>query len=202
MVLRESYWNLSLYLRVFKEDESWLARGAHVGCSHFFEEELRLALAQQYRSSEEKDFIIQPTSKKPTAMMMKLISKITNPSEEPQLIATPAQYDVLCGKDKTYAQHPGNQVFRQRIESWVSRYQNAANKQEKMKFTRQIVESMVAEYGTRFIKPHLHGAWVEISDQMARDKVSHALRFAANHEKKKKLQVQEYLQYNIVLLTG
>jgi len=102
-------------------------------------------------------------------------------------IPEPEPYDILCGKDKTYGKHPGNKVFRSKIESSVEAYKQAPSKQEKMRFTRQIVGSLRAEFNARFVRRiTVDGqyVWEEISDQVARDKVSHALRFAAKHKSK------------------
>jgi hypothetical protein len=86
--------------------------------------------------------------------------------------------DVLCGKDKTYGRHPGNQVFRQLIEASAHRYGTAQLKQEKMDMTQEIVQNMKEIYHARFLTLK-GGEWHEISFGAARDKVSHALRFAA-----------------------
>ncbi|GAX24184.1 hypothetical protein FisN_4Lh273 [Fistulifera solaris] len=101
----------------------------------------------------------------------------TEPFEQPAL------NDVLCGKDKTYGIHPGNQRFREMIESFVEVYKGNHSKQDKMKITRTIVAVMKQRYNTRFIKRvkwNGNDMWEQISDAIARDKVSHALRFAAN----------------------
>lgn len=95
----------------------------------------------------------------------------------------PAVNDVLCGKDKTYGSHPGNQRFREMIESFAEVYKGNHSKQDKMKITRTIVAAMKQRYNTRFIKRVKSNGtdmWEPISDAIARDKVSHALRFAAN----------------------
>jgi hypothetical protein len=62
-------------------------------------------------------------------------------------------------------------------------YCAAPSKQEKMVITKEIVTFMQSEYGSRFLKME-GGNWVEINNQAARDKVSHALRFAARNLKK------------------
>jgi len=95
-------------------------------------------------------------------------------------ITEPTEMDILCSKDKSVAKHPGNLVFRERIEQGTADYSTALSKQEKMKITRDIVTFMQNNYGSRFLKQKGE-AWVEINNQMARDKVSHALRFAAKN---------------------
>lgn len=101
-------------------------------------------------------------------------------------IDQPGVNDVLCGKDKTYGNHPGNQKFRSMIESFVEIYKGNHSKQDKMQITRRIVTAMKQRYNTRFIrrvKSNGCDMWEQISDSIARDKVSHALRFAANMKK-------------------
>lgn len=101
-------------------------------------------------------------------------------------IAEPTKDDVLCGKDTTLARHPGNQRFREKIQVELPRYLQARSKQDKMKITKSIVQYITVKLGSRFLKAKSGGKWVEIDGQAARDKVSHALRFAARQQKKTK----------------
>jgi len=86
----------------------------------------------------------------------------------------------MCGKDKTHAKQQGNRLFKDKIEETKVAYSQAPSKQEKMVITKEIVTFMQTEYGSRFLKM-VDGQWVEINNQAARDKVSHALRFAARN---------------------
>ena len=97
-------------------------------------------------------------------------------------VAEPTDMDVLCSKDKSVAKHPGNVIFRERIELGTVLYASTSSKQDKMRITREIVSYMQDQYGSRFLKKTPGDVWVEISDQTARDKVSHALRFAAKNQ--------------------
>lgn len=101
-------------------------------------------------------------------------------------IETPREVDCLCGQDTTFARHPGNRAFRERVLRALPDYRAAHTKVEKMKVTRSILEYMKKSIGSRFLKPKKNGeGWVEIDAQAARDKVSHALRFAARNQPKK-----------------
>jgi hypothetical protein len=111
-------------------------------------------------------------------------------------IIHPAETDVLCGKDKTFAKHPGNVLYRNLIQAFSQVYAETPTKQEKMRMTAEIVQKMKVEHGSRFLKS-VHGnhsdwgsedddgsgggggVWEEISVTAARDKTSHALRFCA-----------------------
>lgn len=107
-------------------------------------------------------------------------------------ITSPQEYDVLCIKDKTWAKHKGNQIYRSKVLSYAYKY-DVASKQEKMKLTREIVDMMSQEYNSRFLRlmtsssndeGDQDGVWEIITDKQARDKTSHALRFAvkASHK--------------------
>ena len=101
-------------------------------------------------------------------------------SIDQSLITAPTATDILCGKDKTYARHPANKTFRDMIMSYAQEYSKVVTKQSKMQVTKEIVTTLQQSYNARFLQPSRCGrGWVEISDQVARDKTSHALRFAA-----------------------
>jgi hypothetical protein len=102
------------------------------------------------------------------------------------IIDQPRPHDVLCGKDKTYnLHHPGNRIYRDLIEAKAIDYATTSNKNAKMEFTKEIVNVMQMQYGSRFLRPVQTSCssafWQEISNQQARDKTSHALRFCANN---------------------
>lgn len=79
--------------------------------------------------------------------------------------------------------HHGNQVFADVIDSYKEAYEYLGTKQAKMKMTREIVMEMKTVYKARFIR--LEGRkWIEIPESLARDKVSHALRFALKKAQK------------------
>ncbi|GKY94391.1 hypothetical protein MPSEU_000405100 [Mayamaea pseudoterrestris] len=101
-------------------------------------------------------------------------------SIDQSLISNPTSTDILCGKDKTFARHQGNAVFRDMIVSYAPVYAKVVTKQSKMQVTKEIVTTLQQKYNARFLQPSRCGqGWNEISDQVARDKTSHALRFAA-----------------------
>jgi hypothetical protein len=104
-------------------------------------------------------------------------------------ISEPTSSDILCGKDKTYSKHEGNLRFRQLIQDYVEPYQAATSKQQKMHMTKEIVHHLETVWSARFLKMVPGGGgsgteWQEISTQNARDKTSHALRFAAGKQPK------------------
>ena len=93
-------------------------------------------------------------------------------------IVEPNKHDILCGKDKECLSHYGSQRFHAVIEAHCNEYQQATTKQEKMGITRKIVVTL-NRLSCRFLKYNEElQNWHEISHVAARDKVSHALRFA------------------------
>jgi len=91
--------------------------------------------------------------------------------------------DILCGKEKHCVSHPGSLNFRAAIDKYASKYQEAVTKQEKMNVTKEIYDSLGSQ-NSRFLKFNADAkGWEELSSLLARDKISHALRFA-NREKK------------------
>jgi hypothetical protein len=93
-------------------------------------------------------------------------------------IPTLGDFDIACSQDQTYATHSGNRLFRQHVESVKFSYKEAKTKTERMKITKGLVKEVKNTYGSRFLKRHDNGMWVEISLFDARDKVGHAIRFA------------------------
>lgn len=95
-------------------------------------------------------------------------------------IVNPLPMDILCGRDRNYTKHHGNQIYRQLLEEQSSRYETTLSKVAKMEVTKYIVGIMQHQYGSRFIRRTDEG-WEELSNTQARDKTSHALRFLHKH---------------------
>jgi hypothetical protein len=74
-------------------------------------------------------------------------------------------------------------IYRDQIEALAVSYAAATSKPAKMQITRKIVETMQQTYGSRFLREvspggaATGGSWIALTDQQARDKTSHALRF-------------------------
>ncbi|GAX20264.1 hypothetical protein FisN_6Hh215 [Fistulifera solaris] len=126
--------------------------------------------------------------KRPGTNIISLIGNgISSSKNRTVFVESPGDLDVLCGKDKNMKNHPGNKAFSSMIDTMVTRYQGASSKQEKMNITREIVLEMKRQYNTRFLKKSMvdgKEVWSEIPDEKARDKVSHAIRFAAANPKR------------------
>jgi len=113
-----------------------------------------------------------------------------------EVVVEPEQYDILCGKDKECISHFGSVHFREVIEGHRIQYQQATTKQEKMDITRNIVV-VLNLLSCRFLKynSQLKG-WQEISHIAARDKVSHALRFANRNNIKSRIAKKATRNYS------
>ena len=99
---------------------------------------------------------------------------VVTPDPEPEAIAIPKQHDVLLGRGKRYYEHVGNVRFRQAVEAFAPTY-NSATAAAKQQMTLKIVE-LVHRTGGRFLKDGLNSGWVEVDDEVARQKVSHVFR--------------------------
>ena len=109
-------------------------------------------------------------------------------------IEQPSDADCLCGKDTTFGRHPGNRMFREKVLATLPLFMAAKTKTDKMTVTRSVVDFMKRK-GSRFLKLKANGSWTEIDAQATRDKVSHALRFAARQRKKQEQESQSLSLY-------
>ena len=128
-----------------------------------------------------------------------LVSEANSVRSEEQVatkifVQEPQPYDVMCGRDRNYSKHPGNQVYQKLIEENVAEYQ-ISDKQGMQRIVRSILSTMGHRYGSRFLrassaaKPYGHDSrqsdcnaiysWQELTYRMAQDKTRHALRNAA-----------------------
>jgi hypothetical protein len=85
----------------------------------------------------------------------------------------PVAKDVLLGRGRPFQEHPGNLGYAHMIESNRSRY-DLCKKLEKTALTKEIVQ-LVHKSGGRFLKQD-GSNWIQVTDLVARDKVSHGFR--------------------------
>jgi hypothetical protein len=86
---------------------------------------------------------------------------------------SPAPNDVLFGRGKTINDHPGNVILHRLAEERMHIYE-MGSKWDKTVITSEIM-AIIKEGGGRFLKTE-GGSWVEVDDNVAREKVSHAFR--------------------------
>lgn len=84
--------------------------------------------------------------------------------------------DVLFGRGRHHRSHVGNTHMRQLARSFRRAYEGCQDRDDKTYITRSIVDS-IHVHGGRFLKYLKEGQyWVEVSDEEARQKVSHVIR--------------------------
>lgn len=104
--------------------------------------------------------------------------------EDALMVTFPLPFDVLCSKNKTTAQHPGNIEYRRLIEEYAFSYATESSKTTKERMTTHIATTLIQRNG-RFLKQvskassSIAATWQALSVTEARDKISHALRNCA-----------------------
>jgi hypothetical protein len=88
-------------------------------------------------------------------------------------IEVPTNEDVLLGKGKPFRNHMGNLRLMNMVGDNLDRYNACTDQLEKRDITTEIV-NLVKNAG-RFLTQE-SGIWIEASDDIARQKVSHAFR--------------------------
>jgi hypothetical protein len=91
-----------------------------------------------------------------------------------RFVSIPTQSDILLGRGKACQCHVGNLRFRLMLENKYDTYEKA-DKNEKMVQAREIVE-LVQSSGGRFLTLEAGILWTQVSDLVARKKVSHRFR--------------------------
>jgi hypothetical protein len=86
----------------------------------------------------------------------------------------PSDLSVICGQGKDSYNHEGNRCFRIIVSAFVGRYSQAYKKNTKSALIFNIV-TMIRQAGGHFCKFE-RGAWFEVGDRSAREKVSGLLR--------------------------
>lgn len=90
-------------------------------------------------------------------------------------IDCPDLKDVLFGRGRPIMRHPGNVVLRDMLESRLEEYNAAKTKKEKTEIAWEIVRQLKG-WSCRFLREDSRGWWVEVSDDVARQKVSIGFR--------------------------
>jgi hypothetical protein len=96
-------------------------------------------------------------------------------------ILRPKPNDILLGRGKPIQDHSGNIRLRKLVDFHRARYLKA-RREVKSIIAEEIVQSIKdvekgdGENASRFLRRFEEEYWIEVSDDIARDKVSHALR--------------------------
>ena len=99
-------------------------------------------------------------------------------SAHPQQMYEVTPSDVLCGRGKCYSNHAGNRDFRITIGSHLDSYIAAEYRFRKTTIVENIIAKVRNEFGGKFLKKvkDVPKGWIDIGDEEAQRKVSHALR--------------------------
>jgi hypothetical protein len=94
----------------------------------------------------------------------------------------PQEFDVFCGRGKGKYNSSGNIAFRNIVRLHVFQYLGAKTKLDKTMVLNSIINKVREQAGgqTHFVKKLRDGRWVDIGDELAREKCGHALREAIN----------------------
>lgn len=90
-------------------------------------------------------------------------------------VKEPRPTDVICGRGKMTASHPANRRFRELVDSHKASYQNSKRRDEKTRITCELVDKLRGEGRFVLFDPTTK-LWHEVSEEYAREKVSHSLR--------------------------
>lgn len=87
------------------------------------------------------------------------------------------EFDVICARGSVAANHPGNIRFKGIIRSKLTDYNAATSKVEKTLIVTAIVDA-VRDYSRDggFVKQDKTGAWYDVGDFLAREKIGQTIR--------------------------
>lgn len=90
-------------------------------------------------------------------------------------VLVPTPFDVIMGRGRRGQRAAGNQHYRQLLLTYRSKYESANNFEKTL--VAELVLKIMKERGCRFLKKSDDAVgWVEVSDEVAREKISHAFR--------------------------
>jgi hypothetical protein len=94
-----------------------------------------------------------------------------------RIACSPTPNDILFGRGRAMVDHPGNMRLLLLVEENMPFY-DAANKEAKTRLSGTVVQILKKGWSSRFLKKNATttGAWEEVNDMLARNKVSHAFR--------------------------
>ena len=103
--------------------------------------------------------------------------------------------DILCMKDKSLHNHPGNCFFHAHIDKLWPTYTQSKSKLERMKFTKMIVDNLKLSHKVRFVKfDEETASWIEVDSVVAREKVGQVIQLAIHCQEKQALKAMKKAQ--------
>jgi hypothetical protein len=104
------------------------------------------------------------------------------------IIIVPGPNDVLMGRGKIIEENQGNLRLRHLIATHGELYGNACKFEKTV--VAQGIMGMIKDQRGRFLKKDPKG-WMEVSDEMARDKISHAFRNKRGRLQRAQIRIQK-----------
>eukprot|EP00523_Entomoneis_sp_CCMP467_P023275 CAMPEP_0168830644 /NCGR_PEP_ID=MMETSP0727-20121128/1636_1 /TAXON_ID=265536 /ORGANISM="Amphiprora sp., Strain CCMP467" /LENGTH=361 /DNA_ID=CAMNT_0008883879 /DNA_START=66 /DNA_END=1151 /DNA_ORIENTATION=- len=89
---------------------------------------------------------------------------------------SPGEHDVICGRGKQVYQHEGNVRFRSLVAERMNEYDEAESKAEKTMIVSQIIDHVRNSDPPGGFVRFEEGAWYEVGDFVAREKVGTQFR--------------------------
>jgi hypothetical protein len=136
-----------------------------------------LAPPPGYRHSEVQQMLATFGGILPQQQQVRLVPVIA-PAAEVGIACSPTPNDILFGRGRAIVDHPGNIRLLLLVEENKPFY-DAANKEAKTRLSGTVVRILKGRSRGRFLKKRNAtngGAWEEVTDTLARNKVSHAFR--------------------------
>ena len=88
----------------------------------------------------------------------------------------PSSTDILCGRGRSFANHPGNLKFNQIIQANLKKYKDAPKRIDRSILLGSLVDHIL-DQGIRFLKKDKATKnWFELPVKQCHEKVGHALR--------------------------
>lgn len=110
-----------------------------------------------------------------TAELTSPTLETTTQESTDHIILHPAPFDVIMGRGRRGQRSTGNQHYRHLLVTYRSKYESANNFEKTL--VAELVLKIMKERGCRFLKKSSETpGWVEVTDDVAREKISHAFR--------------------------
>jgi hypothetical protein len=106
--------------------------------------------------------------------------KDTHEDHKQAFPVNPQPSDIMLGRGRSFLSHPGNQRMDMVVSMNTVRYLKAVKRNEKTLITQEIVQITkgIGSAPGRFLQHDPKaGGWLEVDDEAARVKVSHAMRY-------------------------
>ena len=119
----------------------------------------------EHRKFSNREFVVR---------LKKLRDQESKTSGQDAKLIVPGPFDVLVGRTKLCRDHTGNVRYRNLVEKYKNKYEEATSKVDKTALAL-VVLKIIQEASGRFLKDEGDG-WVEVDDDTARAKVAHCFR--------------------------